>query len=149
MTELTKPGMFTRFEEELEDVMMRYIGRLPATVFEKGYWHPAIDIFRKEDFVLARIDLPGVDPKEVKISIEGSRLMIRGQRILPKELENVDECWFGETRQGHFHRVIELPLKVKRDLTSATYEHGVLTIKMPLEEEITTEEISIKEVLPE
>lgn len=109
-----------------------------------GIWHPPVDIHLKADAVIVRIDLPGVDPKEVDISVEGNRLTVRGTRPPCAEAVKDEDCWHNETNRGQFHRVLDLPEYVDGGKTTATYGDGILVITMPKKEEAKPKMIEIK-----
>jgi HSP20 family protein len=74
-------------------------------------------------------DLPGVDPKEVSISVVGNQLTIEGER---KREEKEERAYFyQEAAYGKFVRTITLPDGVDADKAKAHYKDGVLTITMP------------------
>lgn len=91
---------------------------------------PSLDIFETEDSLVVRVELPGVDPKDVQLSVKGRTLKLHGE----KKLEHVrTDVRFHrvERRFGSFSRSVELPCAVEVDEINATYEKGVLMIVMP------------------
>jgi HSP20 family protein len=118
-------------EDEMERMMRRFFGRPVFSTSGEGFWHPPVDIHITDKSVFVRIDIPGVDPKEIEISIEDNRLLVRGKRIPCEEAAKDEQCWYNETRRGDFHRVIDLPEYVDGTKAAAGGENGVLTIKMP------------------
>ena len=117
--------------DEMERMMRRFLGRPLSSWAGEGFWHPPVDIHLTDKAVLVRLDIPGIDPKEVEISIEDNRLLVRGKRVPCEEAANDEQCWYNETRRGDFHRVIDLPEYVDSSKAIASDENGVLTIKMP------------------
>jgi len=131
-------------EDEMERMMRRFFGRPLFAVSGEGFWHPPVDVHITDKSVLVRIDIPGVDPKKVDVSIEDNRLLVRGERILCEEAAKNEQCWYNETRRGDFHRVIDLPEYVDSDKTNATYDNGVLMIEMAKKEEAKTKVIKVQ-----
>ena len=131
-------------EDEMERVMRRFFGRPLFAVSGEGFWHPPVDVHITDKSVLVRIDIPGVDPKKVDVSIEDNRLLVRGERIPCEEAAKDEQCWYNETRRGDFHRVIDLPEDVDSDKTNATYDNGVLMIEMAKKEEAKTKVIKVQ-----
>ncbi len=129
---------------EMQRMMRRFFGRPLFSVSGEGFWHPPVDIHITDKSVLVRIDIPGVDPKEVEISVEDNRLLVRGKRIPCEEAAKDEQCWYNETRRGDFHRVIDLPEYVDSNNTNATYDHGVLTIEMAKKEEAKPKVIKVQ-----
>jgi HSP20 family protein len=117
--------------DEMERLMRKFFGRPLLSASGEGFWHPPADIHIADKSVIVRIDIPGVDPKDVEISIEDNRLLVRGSRTPCEEAAKKEQCWYNETRRGDFHRVIDLPEYVDSAKTAASGENGVLTIKMP------------------
>jgi len=83
------------------------------------------------DGYLVRFDLPGVEPKEVDISVEENVLTVKGERKQKFDSNGADG-WYNEAAYGKFHRTFALPKDVDSDAIRATYEHGVLEVKIPL-----------------
>ncbi len=130
--------------DEMERMMRRFFGRPLFSVSGEGFWHPPVDIHIADKSVLVRIDIPGVDPKEVQISIEDNRLLVRGKRIPCEDAAKDEQCWYNETRRGDFHRVIDLPEYVDGNKAVASGENGVLTIKLPKKKEAKAKAIMIQ-----
>ena len=131
-------------EDEMERMMRRFFGRPLFSVSGEGFWHPPVDIHLTDKSVLVRIDIPGVDPEKVDVSIEDNRLLVRGKRTACEEAAKDEQCWYNETRRGDFHRVVDLPEYVDSGKTNATYDHGVLTIEMVKKEEAKPKVIKVQ-----
>ncbi len=109
---------------------------------ERG-WLPAIDLSETKDAILVKADIPGIDPKDMDVSLQGDLLVIRGER--KEEKEEKDENFHRvEIRRGAFTRSIRIPVAVDADRIEAKYENGVLKIKLPKKEEIKPKQIEIK-----
>ena len=131
-------------EDEMERMMRRFFGRPLISVSGEGFWHPPVDIHLTDKSVLVRLDIPGIDPKEVEISIEDNRLLVRGKRLPCEEAAKDEQCWYNETKRGDFHRVIDLPEYVDGTKATASGENGVLTIKMPKKKEAKAKVIKVQ-----
>ena len=91
---------------------------------------PAADLERDGEDLVARFDLPGIDPdKDVTVEVEGRRLIVRGERRDTRD-EDDDGRRVREIRYGSFRRVVTLPSEVEADAVSATYDAGVLTVRV-------------------
>jgi HSP20 family protein len=103
----------------------------------------AIDMYETKDDVMVRAALPGVKPEQVEVTITGDTLTIRGES---KEENEVKEENYvrKERRYGSFTRCITLPSGVKADKAEATFENGVLTLKIPKTEEAKPKTIKVK-----
>ena len=89
------------------------------------------------------VELPGVKEKDVRLSIVGEVLSLRGQRVPNSEVreENYHRI---ERWSGSFERHIQLPISVQADKVRATYRDGVLEIRLPKVEEVKPREIKIE-----
>ena len=137
-----RPSEF--IEDEMERVMRRLFGRPIVSASTEGFWHPPVDIHITDKSVLVRVDIPGIDPKKVDISIENNQLTVRGTRVPCKEAAKAEQCWYNETQRGDFHRVIDLPEYIDGNKTTATYDSGVLTIEMAKKEEAKSKVIKVQ-----
>lgn len=89
---------------------------------------PAADVARDGDDLVARFDLPGVDPEQdVTVEVKGRTLVVRGERQDTRD-DNSDGRRVREVRYGSFRRVVTLPTAVDPEAVSATYDAGVLTV---------------------
>ncbi|HWO41366.1 MAG TPA: Hsp20/alpha crystallin family protein [Candidatus Eisenbacteria bacterium] len=104
-------------------------------------WMPAMETFAKDGQYVIRLDLPGVDPKEVEISASEDRLTIRGERKAPVD---ADARHYAETCYGKFERSLSLPAGVNRDKITAKYEHGVLEIVLPGAASVAAKKVPIE-----
>jgi HSP20 family protein len=95
-------------------------------------WAPHVETFVKGDALHVRADLPGVDPKDVDISVEGDLLTLRGER----KAEHQDAS-YREITYGRFERRIRVPEGTDAEKISASYANGVLEITVPLAKPVT------------
>lgn len=120
-------------QRDVDELFNRAFGRhgkwMPHFPFE-GAGYPAIDCVRKEDSLLVRAELPGIDPKDVDISVTGNILTIRGEH--KEERESKEEDYFmHEISRGEFERALTLPEGVNTEKIKASYRDGILEISMP------------------
>ncbi len=105
-------------------------------------WAIPMDIWEDQDHVMLKADLPGVDSKDIDVSVTGDMLSISVQRIqdtIPEEQINLRE-----RTHGWLHRKIQLPQAVDVDKLKATYKQGVLELKLPKREEAKPKQIQIE-----
>ena len=91
---------------------------------------PPIDISEDENCYKIMAELPGLDAKDVDVSMSGDMLVIKGEKRQEKEGTN-QNYHFSERSYGAFHRAFDLPSSVDRDKISADFSKGVLTITLP------------------
>jgi len=106
-------------------------------------WSPAVDVAEHDDAYVVKVELPGVNKDEVKITIESNILTIRGEKKQEKETkkENYHRV---ERSYGSFQRSFTLPSTVKSDKIDAAYKDGILTIALPKAEEAKPKQIEVK-----
>ncbi|WP_265521601.1 Hsp20/alpha crystallin family protein [Oerskovia flava] len=92
-----------------------------------GY-SPAADVYQDGEDLVARFDLPGIDPaQDVTVEVEGRKLVVRGERK-DQRTEESEGRRVREVRFGEFRRVVTLPRTAEADAVRAAYDAGVLTI---------------------
>lgn len=106
-------------------------------------WTPTCDVKEDKEHLTITLDLPGVKPEDVKISVEGQVLTIRGEKRQVSEQN--DERWHRYERSyGSFERSFTLPSTVDADRIQASTEHGVLTVTLPKVEKAKPREIPVR-----
>src|SRR5688572_7772661 len=93
-------------------------------------WLPPVDIQETDDGFTVRMDLPGVQPKDVKINMTGDTLSVRGERRCERD-ENNTAWQRTECAYGTFERVFTLGTPVDSNAVKATYRDGVLELRLP------------------
>ena len=94
-----------------------------------GPWLPTIDVGETDKLVRVRCELPGVDPKDVEVSVSEDRLVICGEKKASSET-TTDGMTHREAHYGSFSRAIPLPEAVDPERVSATYDKVVLVVEM-------------------
>ncbi|MCX5886891.1 MAG: Hsp20/alpha crystallin family protein [Proteobacteria bacterium] len=134
---------FTTFRREMDRLWDRFFSERPALdMLEKG-WEPTMDITETKSDLIVKAELPGIDPKEIDISLTGDTLTIKGEKQQEKE-EKEENYYRIERSYGIFSRTIKLPMSVQNDRIKASYQHGVLKITLPKSEEAKQKQIKIK-----
>lgn len=98
-----------------------------------GQFWPAVECFSHEKNLVVRVELPGVEPGDVEVSVTGTHLTIKGQKQVRREKEE-PRYHLQETAHGQFERRFMLPEGVRAEQIKATFENGVLEIVLPVEE---------------
>jgi len=106
-------------------------------------WIPACDVFEDKDSVKIVAELPGVQPEDVKISLENNLLTVRGEKRQKAE-ENNERVHRYERTYGSFERAFSLPTTVDPEKIAANYANGVLTVTIPKAERARPREIPVK-----
>ena len=105
--------------------------------------NPPLDVHETADDLVVTVALPGIKPEDVGITITGHTLQIRGEFKADATTKREDYL-HRERRFGAFSRQLELPVRVKGDAAEATFENGVLTLRIPKAEEVKPRQIEIK-----
>lgn len=106
-------------------------------------WVPAVDISENKEGVRITVELPGVQPADVKLSVENSVLTVRGEKRSLHE-EKTDRLHRYERQYGSFERTFSLPSTVDVERIEARYDNGVLTVELPKAEKAKPKTIEIK-----
>ena len=101
-----------------------------------------MDVFDREDRVMVKVELPGVDKDDIDISVVGDVLTIKGERKAEEEVKHED-YYCCERYRGSFRRTVQLPADVDTEKIEASYENGVLEITLPKRAEVTPKKISV------
>jgi len=111
--------------------------------FVTGAWAPAIDVRESTDALEIQAELPGIEPKDVEVSVENGVLTLKGNRAFEKAAEG--ETYHRVERvYGAFERSFTLPTNVDPSKINAVYRHGVLHLTLPKREEAKPKAIAIK-----
>lgn len=105
-------------------------------------WAPAVDIHEADDALVVNADLPGMKESELDVRVENNTLTIRGERKFETEVKEENYLRV-ERSYGSFTRGFTLPNTVKTEGISATYENGVLTVKLPKREETKPRQVKV------
>lgn len=130
----------TEVTEELRDKFRRMLARLEdvrahsGTVDAPGVWRPAIDLGEQEDAVLIRIELPGVRPDQIRLTLRNQLLRVEGRKERPALSESMDRpvrflCL--ERSYGTFAFNLSLHWQIDRARITARMVDGILDIRLP------------------
>ena len=132
------------FRKEIDRLFERFLSWSPfeGEVAEVS-WFPSVDVSETGKEVIVQAELPGMDPKEIDVSISGDVLTIKGEK--KREEEHKDENYHRiERSYGAFARTIQLPTEVDADKAKAVYKDGVLKLTLPKTKQEATKKIEIK-----
>lgn len=109
---------------------------------EQGQWIPAIDLSESGTEIHVRAELPGIDPKDVDVSVTEDRLVISGEK--KSETEKTTDGWtHRESHYGSFSRAIPLPEAVDPAKVTARYDKGVLTVELTKSPSATSRKVPV------
>lgn len=101
--------------------------------------HPLVEVFERDHYVIVRVELPGVDPKDVDVRVTQHVVTLQGEIREAHEERPRQGYYHSERRYGSFFRRIELPAPVIPERAKATYRHGILEIAIGKQDETERE----------
>ena len=125
----------------LDEVFQRWPQQENGTLTSS--WYPVCDVFEDEEAVKIVAEVPGVQPQDVKLTLENNLLTIRGEKKQEAE-ERTERVHRYERSYGIFERAFSLPSTVDPERIRANYEHGILTVTLPKSERARPREIEVK-----
>jgi HSP20 family protein len=139
-----RPFEFDRIRGEMDRLWDSFLEGRPVRRSEDGReWLPSVDVSETKNDLVIKAELPGLDPKDIDISMNNGYLTIKGEK--KHEIEEKDENYhLIERSYGSFTRSVRLPREVQSDKITASFKNGVLRITLPKSEEAKRKEIKIK-----
>ncbi|MFH1887849.1 MAG: Hsp20/alpha crystallin family protein [Pseudomonadota bacterium] len=135
-------GELANLRQEMERLWNRSLGE---GLFERPgvTWSPNLDVSEKDDTVLVRAELPGLEPPDITVSVSGDVLTIRGEKKseTEKDEENVH---YSERYFGSFSRSLKLSSPVDPGKVEASFKNGVLSITLPKTGQAASKRIDVK-----
>ena len=145
MTVLTRWDPFREFST-LQDRMNRLFrdsyGEGREEALTTSTFAPAVDVYEDEHSVTLKIEVPGVDEKDIDVRVENNTLTVQGERKFEKE-EKEENFRRVERQYGSFTRSFTLPNTIDPEQVSANYEKGVLKIKLAKKAEAKPKQIKV------
>ncbi len=126
-----KRNMFNVFDD-VEKMINQAFGHSILNKEITSHMQPLLDVYETDNTIVASLDLPGVEKKDVEVSVSNGFLTISGER---KNISSEGRIW-QETSFGTFKRTFELTEAVVEDKIKAQFKNGVLKISLPKAEEI-------------
>jgi len=126
LTPWTGPGL----KREMDRLFDRFFDEPWAELQTLGDWTPALDVSEGKDAITVKAELPGVESKDIAVSLEGDMLTIKGEKERKKE-EKDERHHRLERSWGAFMRSVRLPASVDGSKVAATFKNGVITITLP------------------
>lgn len=121
---------FADLHREMNRLFDDFLGGGAEGSSSQALMAPRLDVKERDKELCVAAELPGVEPNEVDVRLEGSLLTIRGEK--KHEAEQEKEDWhLSERSYGRFQRSLQLPFEPDADQVRADFKHGVLTIHIP------------------
>jgi HSP20 family protein len=122
------------FDDAAEEIEQLFADLWQVFPFSRGMrrgYRPEVDVYRTEDpsALTVIVELPGVDPKKVQVVASPKALLIAGERTRPKDCGHYQQM---EIDYGPFQRQVTLTEDIDPEGATATYERGLLTVRLPV-----------------
>ena len=131
-----------RMRREMDRLWESVTGEHFPSTFDYD-WVPSLDLSDSGERLVAEVEVPGMDPKDIDISVAGDVLTISGEK--KREREEKEQAYhLVERAYGKFSRSIRLPAGVNPDRVEASYKNGILTISLEKAEQSKTKRIEVK-----
>jgi HSP20 family protein len=118
----------------------------PAEIAEgednRNMWHPAVDIFEKDDKLVIKAELPGMDKKDISLDVHNDVLTLRGERKHENEVKE-ENFYRKEMSRGSFVRSFSLPGDSDPERIQAEFKDGILTVEVPKSETRKPKQITV------
>ncbi len=141
--ELTPFVDFERMRREMDRIWNSFFEGGMVRGEDGGEWLPSLDVAETKNEFVVKAEVPGLDPKDIDISLSDGLLTIKGEKKQEKE-EKEENYHLVERSYGSFTRSIRLPKEIQSDKINASYKNGVLKVVLPKSEEAKQKEIKIK-----
>ncbi|HEX8618672.1 MAG TPA: Hsp20/alpha crystallin family protein [Thermoanaerobaculia bacterium] len=142
MTRITRSNPLNdlrRMEARLFEPFFRY--PFFQEEMQTSAWNPAVDVLEENEKIIVKVEAPGVDEKDLRVTFEDGVLTVTGERQFErKEDRNYHRI---ERAYGSFTRSFSLPRSVDASQIVASYRNGVLEIEVPKKEDSRPKQISI------
>ncbi len=130
------------FKRSLDEMFDHFLGNWNPMESMRGMSSPAFESYIDNDQLVVRADLPGIDPKDVEVTVSGDVLTVRGKRERTQEEKKRDYI-HREVSYGSFERSMTLPKGVDAEQIKASYKNGVLELTMPAPKELAPRKVPI------
>lgn len=139
--ELRNPwAEFDRIRQGLDKLSQGYFSR--ETPFSGATVFPALNVYEEQACLTVMAELPGVEPQNLTVSLEGETLTVKGKREMRHNGEKLS-YHRREIETGNFSRSVNLPLKVNPETVTAKLTNGILTITLEKAAEVKPRQVTV------
>jgi HSP20 family protein len=139
-------NLYSQLSREMNRLLESHLGNAGEednSSVVTSHWSPMVDIKETEDGFVLYADVPGVDPKDIEVTMDNGVLTIRGERKLESEEERQGYKRM-ERARGTFYRRFSLPDSADPERISARGQNGVLEVSIPKQEKMQPRRISVE-----
>jgi HSP20 family protein len=133
-----------RMREEMNRVFSQFFreGDGEEGTWLTGAWAPPVDIHETEEALILKAELPGFSKDDVHVELHNNRLTLRGERQHEAEVKE-EQYHRRERAYGSFQRTFQLPTTIDQDKVSASFQNGILELRLPKSEVAKPKRIAI------
>lgn len=143
MRALVPSNGVTALKKEMDRIFDRIWEPDLPTPAAFGEWTPVLDVFEAKDEIIVKVEVPGIEPKEINAHLADQILTITGEKKYEKE-EKDEKFYRMERSMGNFSRSVRLPTPVELGKVVAVFKNGLLTVTLPKTKEVKGNMIPIK-----
>jgi HSP20 family protein len=136
-------GSFDQLRREMDSLFNRFGGPSGGPSGWRGVF-PAVNLYETADAFLLTAELPGVEPSDIHVSLEGSTVTLDGERKIDYAGQEGASVHRRERQSGSFRRAFELPSPIDADKVEAIQRNGVLMLRLPKTAEAQPRQISVQ-----
>lgn len=136
-------GEVSTLRKEMDNLLNKFFGKSSLAEAFRDEWAPSLDVSETANSIVVKAELPGLEVKDIDVSLAGDLLTIKGEKRKEEE-EKGEHYHYSERYYGSFQRSFRLPTTIQADKVEAKFEKGVLRITLPKTEEAKKKEIKIK-----
>ena len=133
---------FEALHRQMNDVFEQFFGEVSGRSLQPwsngGSLQPRFEVTESDDAVDVSAELPGMDEKDIQVTLDDNLLTIKGEKKQERE-EKRKNTYFTERSYGYFERSLAVPAGVDKDKVKATFKKGVLHLALPKTEKARTE----------
>lgn len=132
--------LVTDLQDDMNRLFSSSLRRGPRSPL--GDFFPSLEVKEDESQYLLHLDVPGMERKDLDISVSGNTLTVKGERK-SEEHKKEKGCFYSERQYGSFQRSVELPTEVDPEKVAANYKDGVLELVLPKSEKARPKQIKV------
>ena len=129
------------FQNQMNRIFQDY-SRGSDELLTSGTFVPAVDIYEDEHSITLKLEVPGIEEKDLDIKLENNTLTVKGERNFEKE-EKEENFHRIERRYGTFYRAFTLPSTVDTEHVQANYQNGILKVELSKKPEAQPKQIKV------
>lgn len=136
-------GEVSSLRREMDRLWENFFGERSLPRMWEREWAPSLDVSETKDNFVVKAEVPGIDAKDIDISLTGDVLSIKGEKKQERE-EKEEDHHLVERSYGSFSRSIRLPAEVEPGKIKASHKNGILKVTLPKSERVKAKEVKIK-----